>query len=200
MRIRRLVSELNKQRRLQGRKIDILCNDIIASQKNFLNQLKKMNLQIELYESLIGTSDLASILNDFVDTIQNLSNDANIAIWLQDGFAAHVFDEQEVTDEMTEQIERCFSVELAEKIYRSRRCMELEGLFEIGLPQSQILSNLSAVAIPLQNLCQQGFILLYRDAATPVTRHEIGDVSMLVPGFSRAIKACQKASQLVEKS
>jgi hypothetical protein len=77
--------------------------------------------------------------------------------------------------------------------------MELEELFEIGLPQSQILSKLSAAVIPLQNLCQQGFILLYRDTATPITQHEISDVSMLVPGLSRAIKACQKAAQPVLK-
>lgn len=199
MRIRKLVSELNKQRRLQSRKIDILCNDIIASQKNFLKQLKTMSLQLELYESLIGTADLESILNDFVDTAQNLVGNANIATWLQNDFVAHVFDEQEVTDEKTELIERCFSVELAEKIYTSRRCIELEELFEIGLPESKLLSRLSAVVIPLQNLCQQGFILLYRDAATPITRREIDDVSMLVPGLSRAIKACQKAAQPVLK-
>lgn len=193
------MSELNKQRRLQSRKIDILCNDIIASQKNFLNQLKTMSLQIELYESLIGTSDLESILNDFVDTIQTLSGNANIAIWLQNDFVAHVFDDQEVTDENPDLIERCFSVELAEKIYKSRRCMDLEELFEIGLPESKILSNLSAAVIPLQNICRQGFILLYRDAATPMTQHEISDISMLVPGLSRAIKACQKTSQPVLK-
>ncbi|MDO8302023.1 MAG: hypothetical protein Q7T18_02165, partial [Sedimentisphaerales bacterium] len=53
-RIRRIVSELNKRRRVQSRKIDILCNDIIGSQRNFLNQLKAMSAQIGLYESLIG--------------------------------------------------------------------------------------------------------------------------------------------------
>jgi hypothetical protein len=198
-RIRRLVSELNKQRRLQGRKIDILCNDIIASQKNFLNQLRIMSLQIDLYESLIGTSDLEGILNDFLNTIQQLSDNINIAIWIQSGFLAYAFDEQDATDEKTELIESCFSVELAEKIYNSRRCIELEELFEIGLPQSQILFNLSAAVIPLQNICQHGFILLYRDASKPITQREISDVSMLVPGLSRAIKACQKVTQPVIK-
>jgi hypothetical protein len=98
-------------------------------------------------------------------------------------------------DEKTELIEHCFSVELAEKIYKSRRCMDLEELFEAGLPESKIFTDLSAAAIPLQNLCHQGFILLYRDAATPITQHEIDNISMLVPGISRAIKAYQKTAQ-----
>jgi hypothetical protein len=198
-RIRRVVSELNKQRRLQSRKIDILCNDIVASQRNFLNQLKIMNLQIGLYESLIGEHGIEHVLDEAADTIETLVGGANIAIWLANGFESHVFDEQEFTSEQTDLIESCFNGELADKIYKSHRCMELEELSEIGLPEAEILTQLSAAVIPLQDSCQQGFILIYRAAARPITPQEIDTVALLIPGLSKAVRACYKALQPAKK-
>jgi hypothetical protein len=199
-RIRRVVSELNKRRRIQARKIDILCNDIIASQRNFLNKLKIMSLQIEFYEALILTSDLESVLDCAADTIEALTGGANIAVWIGGSFSCHIFDEQELTSEQADLIESCFTREIANEIYKSCRCMKLEELFEIGLPESDIFSKLSVTAIPLQDIYQKGFILIYHTATRPITPQEIGHVATLVPGLSRAIKACQKSVHPAEKS
>jgi hypothetical protein len=198
-RIRKVVSELNKARRIQSRKIDILCNDFVASQKNFLKQLQTMNLQIDLYESLIGEDNVEHVLEAGVEAIEGIVSRVNTAIWLGSGFETHVFDEEGFTSEQTDLIESCFNGELAEKIYKSRRCIELEELFEMGLPESEAIAKLSAAVIPLQDICQQGFILLYREAARPIKPQEISDIAMLIPGLSKAIKACQKAPQHVEK-
>jgi hypothetical protein len=199
-RIRRVVSELNKIRRIQRCKIDILCNDIIGSQRNFLNQLKAMSLQIELYESLIGNADIESIFNDFIDTVQNLIGGISIAIWIGNSFETHAFYEQEYTSEQTDLIESCFNSEIADRIYKSRRCIELEELFEIGLPESDVFSKLSVAVIPLQDICHQGFILIYRSANLPIRLQEINDIAVLVPGLSRAIRSRQKATQPADRS
>ena len=198
-RIRRVVSELNKRRRLQSRKIDILCNDIVASQRNFLNQLKIMSLQIGLYESLIGEFGIEHVLDEAIGAIEALAGGANIAIWLGSGFEAHVFDEQEFTSEQTDLIESCFTSEMADRIYKSRRCMELDELSEIGLPEAEILTQLSAAIVPLQDSCQQGFILIYRAASRPIRPQEIDTIALLVPGLSKAVRACYKAPQPAEK-
>jgi hypothetical protein len=194
-RIRRIVSELNKQRRLQSRKIDILCNDIVKSQRAFLNQLKIMSLQIELYESLIGEHGLEHVLDEAANAIGTLVGGANIAIWLGSSFESHVFDEQEFTSEQTDLIESCFTSEIADKIYKSRRCMEIDELSEIGLPQAEILTKLSAAVIPLQDICQQGFVLIYRTSDRPIKPQEMDDVAVLVPGLSKAVRVCYKTPQ-----
>ena len=193
------MSELNKARRIQSRKTDILCNDIIGAQRDFLNQLKAMSLQIELYESFIGECGLETICEEAVSAIQNLTDGANTAIWLGNGFDTHVFCDTEFTNEQTDLIGSCFNSEIADKIYTSRRCMDLEELFEIGLPESEIFSKLTLAVIPLQNSYQPGFILMYRLADRPITSQEISDVAMLVPGLSKAIKACKKMHQNAEK-
>jgi hypothetical protein len=198
-RIRRLVSALNKQRRIQARKIDILCNDFISAQKNFLKQLQIMSLQVELYESIIGESNMEHIIEVAADAMQNIVSCVNTAIWIGSGFKTHVFDDERFTSEQTALIESCFNAEIAEKIYKSRRCIELEELFEMGLPESEVLSKLSATVIPLQDIEQQGFILLYRETSQPITPQEISDIATLVPGVSKALRTCQKAHQHTEK-
>lgn len=158
-----------------------------------------MSLQIGLYESLIGEHGLEHVLDETISIIETLAGRANIAIWLESGFESHVFDEQEFTSEQTDLIESCFTIEMAERIYKSRRCMELEELSEIGLPEAEILAKLSAAVVPLQDICQQGFILIYRAAARPIKPQEISDVALLVPGLSKAVRACYKALQPAEK-
>jgi hypothetical protein len=199
-RIRRVVSELNRIRHIQSRKIDILCNDIITSQKKFLNHLQIMGIHINLFESILGENCLEHVLDAAGEAIPMLAGDASAAIWLGNSFETHVFDDQEFTSEQADLIESCLNAEFANKIYKSRRCIELEELFEMGLPESDVLRKLSAVVIPMQNVCRQGFILLYRNAGRPITQQEISNVSAVVPGLSRAIKACQKIPQTAEKS
>jgi hypothetical protein len=158
-----------------------------------------MSLQIELYESIIGESNVEHVLEAAVDAIENIVSRMNTAVWLGSGFETHVFDEEEFTSEQTDLIESCFTNEIAERIYKSRRCMELEELFEIGLPESEIFSKLNAAVVPLQNINQQGFILIYRPALRPITPQEIADVAQLIPGLSKAVRACQKAHQTAAK-
>jgi hypothetical protein len=196
-RIRRLVSELNKQRRLQSRKIDILCNDFVSSHKNFLKQLQTMNLQIELYESLIGETNIDHVLDAAASAIQNLTGGLNTAIWLNSGFETHLYDEESFTAEQTDLVESCFTNSIAERIYNSRRCVELDELFEIGLPESQILSKLSAAAIPFCD--SPGFVFVYREAASPISKAQLSDIALLIPGISKAVKACQKMPQAIVK-
>ena len=158
-----------------------------------------MSLQIGLYESLIGEHGLEHVLDEAIGAVETLVGGANIAIWLGNGFEAHVFDEQEFTSEQTDLIESCFTSEMADKIYKSHRCMELDELSEIGLPEAQILTQLSAAIVPLQDTSQQGFILIYRSAARPITPQEIDTIALLVPGLSKAVRACCKIPQPAEK-
>ena len=159
-----------------------------------------MNLQLELYESLIGESSVEHVIEDAIDSLAKVTGNASIAVWVGSGFEAHVFNEQEFTSEQTDLIESCFNEDIAERIYKSRRCIELEELFEMGLAESAVFGTLAAAAIPLQDIFQQGFILIYRSASRPITAQELNDISAFIPGLSKAVRACQKAQQTAAKS
>ena len=57
-----MIKKLNKDRKKQNQKIDILCNDIIGAQRNFSKRLGIINFVANFYDSIIGATDLNELL------------------------------------------------------------------------------------------------------------------------------------------
>ena len=57
-RVRLLVKKLNTKRKKQAQKIDILCNDFIAAQRDFIKNLKKPNALMQLLLSFYARHHL----------------------------------------------------------------------------------------------------------------------------------------------
>ncbi|MFQ6036088.1 MAG: hypothetical protein ACE5NM_09630, partial [Sedimentisphaerales bacterium] len=62
-RLRLLISKLNKERRKQAKKIDMLCNDLIAAQRDFIRRLSTISFAADFYKSIIGITDLSRLLS-----------------------------------------------------------------------------------------------------------------------------------------
>jgi hypothetical protein len=62
-RLRVLISKLNKERRKQAKKIDMLCNDLIAAQRDFIKRLSTISFAADFYKSIIGINDLDRLLS-----------------------------------------------------------------------------------------------------------------------------------------
>jgi len=62
-RLRVLVSKLNKERKKQAKKIDMLCNDLIAAQRDFIKRLSTISFAVDFYKSIIGINDLGRLLS-----------------------------------------------------------------------------------------------------------------------------------------
>jgi len=61
-RLRLLISKLNKERRKQAQKIDILCNDFISAHRDFIKRLNTINFTANFYEAIVGTTGLSGLL------------------------------------------------------------------------------------------------------------------------------------------
>ena len=77
-RLRSLITKLNRQRKKQARQIDILCNDFISAQRNFIKNLKTTSFMANFYESIIGATDLNDLLCTAVGLIKEEHDDANV--------------------------------------------------------------------------------------------------------------------------
>ncbi len=77
-RVRLLIKNLNKKRKKQAEKIDILCNDFIAAQRDFIKSLKTISFIANFYESIIGITDLNSLLYTAVKLIKEENADTNV--------------------------------------------------------------------------------------------------------------------------
>jgi len=193
-RLRLLIKKLNKDRKKQNQKIDILCNDLIAAQRNFIKRLNTISFVATFYESILGTNDLNNLLDTTVKLIRAQNNDANITFFLrqEESFDLHTFEGGRPIGLEKQYLENCFSPEVMDNICKSNTVCTLDDMFAMGL-QGNLngLNKISAVTIPLGLFGSSlGFILIYRSSENKLTSDEIGRISVIISGLSRAISSC----------
>lgn len=197
-RLRRLISQLNKTRRLQAQKIDILCNDIVAAHRDFIKQLQVLCFAAEFYESLVGQTDIDTVLCTAADLIKQAVCDSSIALFLleSNGFQIHMFQTTQPIIVDTEQLKNCFTSELVGNICNSNKVCFIDDMFGMGLGGNlTALNKISAAAIPLHQIGPPiGFILIYRSAENKLASEELEKIAAVTSGLSRSIKSCQVLS------
>jgi hypothetical protein len=194
-RLRGMVSKLNKERKRQAKKVDILCNDLIAAQRSFIKSLDSISFAANFYESIVGATNLDNLLNSACGLIKGEIPEATVAFFLtRNGkFAMHLFENDKPIAMEKQKLENCFSAELVENICRSNEVCSLERMLEMGLEVNpSYLKKISAAAVPVgQNGCSSGFVLIYREGGNKLAAERLKNIAMIMPGLSRAIQACQ---------
>lgn len=201
-RLRLLIKKLNKDRKKQNQKIDILCNDLIAAQRNFIKRLGIISFAANFYESIIGTTDLDKLLYTSVEFFKAENTDANITFFLrqEENFELYMFEGGRPIAIEKQYIESCFTQELMDSISKSNKVCTLNDMFAMGLQGNlNELNKISAVTIPLGLLGSSlGFILVYRSSENKLTADEIGRISAVISGLSRAITSCRILSSAAD--
>jgi hypothetical protein len=194
-RLRLLIKKLNKERKKQAKKIDILCNDLIAAQRDFIKRLNTISFTANFYESIMGATDLSSLLYVSAKLIKEKNPDINVTFFLRqsDNFEPHTFQGEQPIIFEKQQLENCFVPELMDNICKSNKICTLDDMFAMGLEGNLIgLNKVSAVTIPLGLLGSSlGFMLIYCSSKNKLTADEISDISAITCGLSRAIQSCQ---------
>jgi len=197
-RLRLLVSELNKERKKQAKKIDILCNDLIAAQREFIKRLGTISFTANFYEAIVGITELSTLVLTAGKLIKNESPDSNIAFFLRqaENFELHMFESEKPITLEKQDLENCFTAELVSNICKSNKICTLDDMFAMGLQgKLTALNKISAVTIPLGELGSSlGFILIYRSSQNKLTSDELNNITAIAPGLSRAIQSCQVLS------
>jgi hypothetical protein len=198
-RLRLLVSRLNKERKKQARQIDILCNDLLAAQKQFIRELKVISFCADFYESILGLTDLNELLACAAGLIKEHISDATAAFFLltnsaseefqNNNFEMHIFESDQPIDLENKRIENFFTADLIDSIAQSSRPCTIEDMLALGLVANPLhLEKVSAVGLPLNHHgCALGFVLLYRASENPFSREELKSLEQISPGLSRAI-------------
>ncbi len=201
-RLRLLLKGVNKKRKKQAKQIDILCNDLISAHRDFIEKLYLISFTAGFYELIMGANEPGVLLCNAGKLIGQKVEDANIAFFLRQhgNFELHVFESDKPITLERQELEACFSPELVRGICAMNRVCTLDDMFAIGLQGNLTkLNGISAATIPLgQAGTSFGFILVYRSSQRELTTEEIGLISAVSPGLSRAILACRQAQHSVE--
>jgi hypothetical protein len=200
--LRLLIARLNKERKNQARQIDILCNDFVTAQKDFIKALRAISFAADFYEGIAGLTDLNELLCTAGKLAKEQIPDTNIAFFLlrNDSFEMHIFESDRPIGLDERRIENFFTTELVNNIARSNRVCTVNDMLEMGLQCSgACLEKITAAAAPLSsNSGSLGFILLYRSSQKPLTADEINCIAQITPGLTRSIIACRAAAQVAQ--
>ena len=194
-----LLKKLNKERKKQAKKIDILCNDLIGAQRVFIRKLNTISFTAGFYESIIGMTDLNNLLYTAVKLLDEKNPGTDAAFFLRRGenFDLHMFEINQTTALDKEQLESRLTQDLMNNACKANRVCTLDEIFEMGLDGNPTgLDGTSAITIPLGLFgVSLGFMLVYRDSENKLTSEEIQNISAIVPGLSQAIACCQAHSR-----
>ena len=207
--LRLLVRKLNKERKKQAQKVDILCNDFILAQRDFIKRLNTICFTVNFYESILGSTDLSSLLYTAGRLIKDEFPDSNVAFFLlgfpfhkesqngvplqQDNFELYVFESDKPITLEKRHLENCFTAELVDTICKSNRLCTLDDILAMGVQDNLIeLSKMSVVTIPLRRFGSSlGFILIYSSSQNKLTSDELNNISAVTCGLSQAIQSYQ---------
>jgi len=194
-RLRLLLKRLNKERKIQAKKIDILCNDLVAAHRQFINKLNAISFKAAFYETIISITDINELLSRTATSIEHLFGRANAVFFLreQNGFKLHLFESDKPISLNNKSLENCFSDELVENICKSNRICSLGDMLTMGLEANPtVLNKLSAFTIPLGRFGpSEGFILIYRPADKKLIPTDLDKICAITEGLSAAIKSCK---------
>ena len=196
--LRLLIAKLNKERKKQAKQIDILCNDFIAAQKQFLKALKVIGFAANFYEAIAGLTDPNELLATAGNLIKDQIQDVNVAFFLlqANSFELHIFESDQPIDLEDRRIENFFTTELVNEIGKSNRLCTIDDMLAMGLAGNpRCIEKVAAVGLPLNNHgCSLGFVLLYRASQHPFTCDELKSINQISPGLTRSIAACRERS------
>jgi hypothetical protein len=202
-RLRLLTARLNKERKKQAKQIDILCNDFVAAQKDFIKALNTIGFAADFYGAIAGLTELNELLWAAGNLVKNQIPDANVAFFLlapsgaegtqSDNFELHIFESDLAIDLEDRRIENFFTAELVGNIAKSNRICTIEDMLGMGLAGSPAcLEKISTAAIPLSTPgSSMGFVLIYRSSRNQLTADELKAVAQIMPGLGRSIASCR---------
>lgn len=192
--LRLLISKLNKERKTQAKKIDMLCNNLIAAQREFIKKLNNISFTTDFYSSIIGITNLDKLLSTAGKILKDELARADVTFFLRNTEScefcmsksdkSNALKNKHPTD--------YFTAELVDNICKSNKLCSLDDMFAMGLQGNLIeLNKISAYAIPISYLGPAvGFILIYCSSENKLTADELNKIFTLTPGLSRAIQSC----------
>lgn len=191
-RLRLLIKKLNKERKRQASKVDILCNDLVGAQREFVRRLNQIGFAARFYKGLLGAADLRTVVIQAGRLIREELQGARVVLFLRqgEGGETRAWDVEPACDSQEVRLEEYLTPDLAAGISKSNRLCTMDDLFGMGLEGNrQVLNQFSAATVPLNDLGRSlGFLLLCRSVEHPLQNDELERVTLVTCGLSQAIR------------
>ena len=193
-RLRAMIRQLNAERKKHAMKVDILCNDLVEAQKQFISKLNTIDFSSGFYKSIIGATDIDELFNQAAEVIENQVSGAEVAFFLRRNNRIEIYpgrDWDNVSQEFRN-IKNCMNLSLVENICNANKVCMLEEIFAMDVEGSlEGAGKLSAAAFPIGMVKADGFMLVGRDIGSELGSCEIANIAAITGGLSKAVESCQ---------
>jgi len=194
-RLRAMVRQLNAERKRHAMKVDILCNDLVESQKQFISRLNTIDFSSGFYESIIGATELDKLFNQAAGMIESQVFGAEVAFFLRKNNRIDIYPDRDWgnVSQGFRNIKNCMNLSLADMVCNANKVCTLEEIFAMDVDGSlEGAEKLSAVAFPIGSAVKAGgFMLVSRDGENPLVSREIANIAAITSGLSKAVELCQ---------
>ena len=194
-RLRLLLKKHNKQRKQQSKQIDILCNDMIGAQREFIRRLDNVGFAARFYKHLLGATDLYTLLTRAGGLIAEELPGTNVAFFLRrpERCQMHTSASDHAIGADDLHVEDWFSPEVVDAICKQNRPCTMDDLVGFGFAVHATTRHEASMAtVPLSDLGRSlGFVLVYRRGPLPISARELERVGLITCGLSRAVQGCR---------
>jgi hypothetical protein len=192
-RLRLLIRKLNKLRKQQASRVDILCNDLIGAQRSFVHRLQDIGFAAEFYRSLLGSTDVNGVLARAGRAIQQELPGAGVIFFLRqpDGCELHACPGDESLYDEHPGPQDCFDPELVDNLCKYNRPCTLDDIVAMSVEGDLgTLNQFSLATLPLSDLGRSlGFVLLYCPLPQVLNAAEVRRIRPVMCGLAHAVRA-----------
>lgn len=187
-RIRQLVRRVNRQRKQQARQIDILCNDLIGAQREFIRRLGTLSFATTYFQSILGVTDVDTLFDKTGQSLQGLFPEAHI-VFCRPGhepWCFHTDHRGPGTGDLN--LEQYLDATVIASISQCNRSCNADDMLAFGLQVNPcVLTACKAVTLPIADAGRAlGFILLYHPGHI-FQAAELAPVTAMAGGLGRAL-------------
>lgn len=169
---------------------------MVSVHQDFSTKLAALSFTTSYYESLLGCTGLADLLDTAIRGIREAVKEIDAAVFLlsENGFDIYMADAGVADPVEKKQFRHWFTRELIRSVSQMNRVCSLEQLLRMGLQgPPAILKTISLAAIPLGQFGEEvGFVLVYRPAHLPLQSEELSRLAAVSAGLRKAIGSFRK--------
>jgi DNA-binding NarL/FixJ family response regulator len=197
-RMKRTLKKLSQARRMVGKKVDLLCNDLVSAYGEIARQMDVVRTREDFRKSIENPAGLEQLLCHAMDWIMRKIGYSNTAVWLATEstfqLGAYIKYTQPSTPELAEAI-RAGVVQRALRDGMVRISGE-DAKRQLSPGELKYMENNCVLAVNCSYLGESlAVLVLFRNASQPFTGEDAEAIRLIAPIFAIALSAAVKGGE-----
>ena len=202
-RLQRVLKVINQNRHILQSKVDLLCNDLVQSNRDMAGRMKEISKAYDFQKNLTGEFDLKYMLQKALLQITGKKKHTNAAVYLCETETIEVMLMDSWFDgELTpKQLEACLKNSIIPVTLEAGDSLIINkaGSFKCFSEKCCAnLNGLSMCSVPLShNGHIEGILILYRSDSMPFENTILDELTPIIAPLSRSIEGLLKLQEML---